>query len=165
MYKHLGSRTVYRQSYDVADCYEKLAGADEACADILYQAGQYNQGAYFLLQAMEKYVKSRICRRIDVLNPYYADVLRQTGHSLEESVDLLVKIEARGDAAMEEHISRQIKEGVLQNIYMPRLYNAVRYPFYRSHHYSLLTLEKQDYDDIKQMFSLLKIFIRQLEVR
>lgn len=69
MYKHLGSRTVYRQSYDVADCYEKLAGADEACADILYQAGQYNQGAYFLLQAMEKYVKSRICRRIDVLNP------------------------------------------------------------------------------------------------
>lgn len=166
-YKRLGRRQYYTESGDVGDVFLALSREDEACAGALCEMGRYNQAVYFLIQAVEKYIKHRICRRINVTNPYYAELLRKTGHSLEQSLTLLIQVEANGDETMEEHMSRQIQEQVLQNVRFSSIYNAVRYPFY--HHarktYAMMQMSRKDYDDVQAMFALLRKYLQELAVR
>lgn len=81
----------------MAEEFMKLAIEDEESALILCNSAHYNQSVYYYIQFMEKYVKSYICKRIDVTNQYFAERLRNLGHSLDIATDFLIEIIAGND--------------------------------------------------------------------
>ena len=47
------------------------------------------------VQAMEKKIKGYICGKVDALNPYFAEKLRDIGHSLDKSIEFLIEMIVR----------------------------------------------------------------------
>ena len=84
----IGKRVEIRESTEIASVYQELSRKDRLAADCLFQQRLYNEAAYFYIQSMEKRVKEFICKKIDVSKSYYADMLRGTGHSLENSIEI-----------------------------------------------------------------------------
>ena len=89
---YLGRNRYINNGIDMSDEFLIISKNDEKATQILCQQGLYNQAAYFYIQSMEKYIKSFICKKIDVTNDYYANRLRTLGHSLDTVIVFLLKL-------------------------------------------------------------------------
>ena len=71
----------FRHNIDVAAEFFRMAREDEQTGNILLNAGRYRQSMYFILQAMEKYVRSKIFSIVDARNQYFRQ--KQRDHVLQ----------------------------------------------------------------------------------
>ena len=150
---------------EVSDQYAAMALQDENAAMELQKSGFYNQSGYFYIQAMEKYIKCHITRKIDAMNPYFAEkISRSLGHSLNESVALLVDVYAGNNTSMAEQMNQQISTNILKEINFRSLHNMLRYPTYSSHfgNYTTLALTNKECVTLKNVLNTLKSYLNDL---
>ena len=75
---------------DVSNEYEVLAKKDEEVSKLLFKNGEYKHAIYFCIQAMEKYIRSKI---FSIVNPnleYFRK--RNQNHSVEDAIEFLLEI-------------------------------------------------------------------------
>ena len=96
--------------YDMSEEFGMIAKQDEEVANLLCRQGFYNQSVYYYIQSMEKFIKSFICQKIDVTNNYYANKLRQLGHSLDAAIDFFIEIVSGNDNNLRIQVSEQLKD-------------------------------------------------------
>ena len=161
---NLGRTTYINNGIDMANIFFNISQEDEKTSKILYEKGYYNQSVYFCIQSMEKYVKFFICKKVDISNKYFANKIRETGHSIDSSIDFLIEIIAGNDNLLREQISNQIKNQILHGVKLSRLYNAVRYPFYNEYNksYKILKMSLIDCKEMYMMFEALKKMLQDL---
>ena len=165
---YLGNRKFLKDSLEVANQYIIIANSDEKAANALEGLGLYNQASYFYIQAMEKQIKANIAQIVDVTNTYYRDLIRNTmGHSLDKSLDLLIKIYAKGDAVVAEQLKNQLLTLVLKGVRFSALHNNIRYPnFYEvKKKYSMIEINKSDCDELSKMLPSLKNYLNKMKNR
>ena len=159
-----GKYTYINTGIDMANVFLKISEDDEKVANVLCENGNYNEATYFYIQSMEKYVKYFISQKVDISNKYFANKIRETGHSIDKSIGFLIEIVAGNDDLLREQISNQIKYQILKGVKLSVLYNAVRYPFYNEYkgNYKILSMSISDCLDIKNMFKGLKNMLQDL---
>lgn len=162
---YLGKSHYINNGIDMSDEYLNISKNDEKAAELLYLQSLYNQAVYFYIQSMEKYIKSAICRKIDVTNNYYADKLRMIGHSLDDAIDFFIEIVSGNNEMLKMQITEQLKKGVLKGVRFSAIYNAVRYPFYKNYNYKLTQMSKNDCEQMKEIYDLLKRYIDSVNIR
>lgn len=155
---HFGKRNIVYDEADVALKYHELAEKDFASANILAINELYNEAAYFYIQAMEKYTKEQICHKIDPSNKYFANIIKDTGHSLDKSLTLLIEIYCGKDLAAKQQIENILLKNILKDTKFEILNNTLRYPRYeyKYENYTVIELSKEDTDILCEMTSLLK---------
>lgn len=163
--KLIGRKKELLTSIDVATEYERLAKNHTKAAEVLYNSGLYNESVYFYIQAMEKEIDEKICRKVDVTNPYFAERTRETSHSIDKSIEFLVEIYAGNDKTLYTQIRNQIIRGILKNIKFAKLHNNVRYPVYNlnKNSYNIYTIQKNECDEIREMQQKLILFLKDLD--
>lgn len=162
--KYIGTRKYINDGIDMASIYEKKAIKDEQAAHLLASQGLYSEAIYLYIQSMEKSIKSHICQKLDITQPYYADRLRQMGHSLDSSIHFLIEILSGNNEIIREQISKQILSGVFQGIQFSSLHNNIRYPLYhpQTKSYSMLEVSGNDCYRIQEINECLKRFLKDL---
>lgn len=161
----LGTQYVVCNGLDMADEFLKLSKEDEHAGIVLYEQGLYNQSAYFYIQAMEKYIKGVICKRVDINNDFYSSKFREIGHSLDSSIEFFILILTGNNELLKNHLEKQIKENIFCNIKFSGLYNAIRYPFYKNNIYRITKLSKEDCYKLYKIHCLLKKYIDELQLK
>ena len=164
----VGQKKILRNSIDVADTYYDIASRDEFSAKILRELGLYNQAGYFYVQAMEKFIKSCIANKIDLIKPFYADKVKSNmKHSLKSACDFLIEIFASNDDLLKEQMKKQLAEDILQGIYSMDLNNDLRYPKYVDNYndYSFLNLSEFDCARMEDILVGLKKYLKDLSNR
>jgi len=89
---------------------------------------EYRHATYFAVQAMEKYVRSEIFKRVNAMNEYYQ--ARTRTHDLDVLLIFLVEI-ASADETAQAAVRSQLHEHVLENARFGELHNDLRYPMFR----------------------------------
>lgn len=114
---------------------------------------------------MEKCVKEKLCRTIDVTNIYFSNRLREIGHSLDTSVEFLIEILSQGNSVLKQQITSQLVEGILKNIKFSRLHNDVKYPRFncKYNQYTMLNINKEDCEILKQISGNLRKYLDDLD--
>ncbi len=163
--KYLGEPYYVNNGIDMSGEFEEIAKQDEKAAVFLCKQELYNQSVYYYIQSMEKYIKSFICKKIDITNDYYADRLRQLGHSLDASIDFFIEIVSGNDNNLKIQVSSQLKKGVLKDIHFTSVYNAVRYPYYKNGSYRIIKMSKSDCAQVQDIYDMLKTYINSIAVR
>lgn len=162
---YLGKRRFIQEGIAMADEFFNLASGDEYAAKILCENHCYNQAAYFYIQSMEKYIKGYICQKINITNKTYANMLRSLGHSLDEAVDLLIKIISGNDERLKQQTEYQLKVVILRNVCFSVMYNEVRYPYYgKQQQYSITDIGSEDCKILEEIYGGLKNYLKQLSV-
>ena len=164
----LGKRKIISDSFDVAENYLEIAKNDEAAAVVLKRQRLFNQAGYFFVQAMEKQIKYHIAKKINVLNPHFAEEIRKTmGHSLDESLNLLFQVYTGNNEVLFNQLNAQLKIQVFQELNFSALHNKVRYPVYSSkfQNYSSLELVERDCEALQNMLMLLKKYLHDISRR
>ena len=162
---YIGKRQYIEDTFDVSERYSLIAQKDEDAAVALEDKGLFNQAGYFYIQSMEKHIKAHIAKKIDLMNPHFADEMKRTmGHSLDESLKLLFKLYSGNDDTLFSHLYQQMIHQVFQDVKFAALHNKVRYPTYDSRHkkYTDLLLGKDDCHTLSNMLSLLKQYLDNL---
>src|ERR1700681_4007285 len=134
-----------RRGVDVADEYLRLAQEDESTGLLLQAAGHNRHAVYFLLQAMEKYVRAKIFERVDPHNASFRNQHRN--HSVDDAVDFFVQV-ASSDVRVREKIRLQLDQFVYRGIRFNWLHNDLRYPSYSQRDASYACLDLND-DDVR----------------
>lgn len=147
-----------KHGVDVSYQYGRLAREDERVGLMLKERGEHRHSIYFLVQAMEKYVRSKIFSIVDATNPYFRE--RERNHSVEAALEFLVEV-INGNNLVRDQIKKQLREYVLGDIKFNLLHNNLRYPFYSSHYnsFSHLEVNKSDNELIIQKLNALKSFL------
>lgn len=153
-----GKRKIINDGLDVALKYHELAEKDYASANILADNGMYNEAAYFYIQAMEKYTKEQICQKIDPSNKCFANMIKDTGHSLDKSLAMLIEIYCGKDIVAKQQIENILLKNVLKDTKFEILNNTLRYPRYdfKYKNYTAIELSREDTDILCQMTLSLK---------
>lgn len=164
MQNFIGHRK-YIDSLEMSETYMSLGKKDEESAILLQKNALYNEAVYMYIQSMEKKIKGYICKKINLSLRYYADKLRDIGHSLDKSIDFLIEILAGNDDTLRKQLSMQVKNGVFENIEFSKLYNNCRYPYYhlQKGNYSMLNIDAQDCLRIANINKKLDNFIRDFD--
>lgn len=152
----------FRHRVNVSDEFNRLAIEDEDAATALIEIGKHRQASYFLVQAMEKYVRRTIFTLVNPNLEYFRE--RNRSHSLEDAVEFLVEIVSKNNATIEQQVKNQLYQHVLGNTHYNQLHNNVRYPVYfkKYNSYSILEVGGEDSAVLKKRLSLLKIFLSEL---
>ena len=158
-------RKEYIELLEMSNTYTYLGKKDEEAAILLQKNLLYNVAVYMYIQSMEKKIKGCICKKINVSLPYYADKLRNIGHSLDKSIDFLIEILAANNDVLTKQLSMQLKSGVFENIEFSKLYNNCRYPFYyhKRKNYSILNIDEKDCSRIADISKKLDRFINDFD--
>ncbi|MEY8334903.1 hypothetical protein AALB53_17635 [Lachnospiraceae bacterium 47-T17] len=162
---YLGKFHDVNNGIDMSIEFETIAKQDEKTADILCKQGLYNQSAYYYIQSMEKFIKSYICKKIDITNAYYANRLRQLGHSLDDAIDFFIEIISGNDSNLRIQVSEQLKRGVLKGIRFSTIHNVCRYPVYKNGSYRIIEMKKHDCTLLREIYDMLKTYINSINVR
>lgn len=143
---------------DVSYEYGRLAREDERVGLMLMEKGEHRHSIYFLIQAMEKYVRAKTFSIVDARNPYFRK--REQHHSLAAALEFLVEV-INGNQLVREQIKQQLHDHVTGDIDFRHLHNNLRYPFYseRYNSYSSLEVAKRDNELIARKLPSLKEFI------
>lgn len=147
-----------KHDINVSDEYEFLAKRDEEVSQLLYKNGEYQHAIYFAIQAMEKYIRSKIFSLVNPNLEYFRN--RNRSHSVEEAIEFLLEI-ITTDKVLRNTIREQLFVSILGNINYHHLHNNLRYPFY-SHKfdsYSVITYMKEDYIFVENGLQKLKIYL------
>ncbi len=142
--------------------YGRLAREDESAGISLKERGAHRHSIYFLIQAMEKYVRAKTFSIVDARNPYFRE--RERTHSVEAALDFLIEV-INGNQIVRDQIKKQLRDHVLGDIRFNLLHNNLRYPFYseRFNSYSSLEFSERDSDLILQKLNSLKIFLEGID--
>lgn len=162
---YLGKSYYINNGIDMSDEFLKISIQDEKSAILLYQQGFYNQSVYFYIQSMEKYIKNSICKKIDITNLYYANKLRELGHSFDDAIDFYIEIIAGNDEVLRMQIIEQLKNGVLKGLHFSIIYNSTRYPFYKNNSYKITEMSSNDCEQLMNIYQSLKNYINSINVR
>lgn len=143
---------------NLSEEYQNIARHDEHVAAALMSLGEYRHAAYFLIQAIEKYLRSKIFSIVDGRQAYYREQNRN--HSVEEAADFLVQVMST-DTRVQEHIRSQLNQYVLSGVQFHHLHNNIRYPRYveRQNHFVSLKVSKEDVESIRARLLWVKNFI------
>ena len=151
----------YFEGLDLATEYTNMAENDFLSAKFLENRAVYNQAAYFYMQYMEKKIKASISRIINPTLPYYANKLREIGHSLDKSIHFLIEILSGNDISLKLQLEHQILNVIFENIMFGHLYNQCRYPSYHENHrnYSMIEITAKDCERIRVIAKKLDKFL------
>lgn len=138
--------------------YSRLAREDERVGLMLKDSGEHRHSIYFLIQAMEKYVRAEIFTIVDARNPYFRE--RERNHSVEAALEFLVEV-INGSPIVRDQIKKQLGDYVLGDIRFTHLHNNLRYPFYSERHnsYSSYEFTRDDNEIVVQRLNALKSFL------
>lgn len=152
----------FRQRVNVSKEYLALASSDEIAAEKLSQVDYYRQACYFIIQAMEKYIRAKIFSLVNADIKYFRDENRN--HSLDSAIDFLIKV-VSSDPITQQQVSKQLTEYVLVNTKYNHLHNNLRYPAYFQKYdsYSMLDVGREDYQMLCNRLSLLKSFLNDID--
>ena len=142
--------------------YKRLAQGDERVGLTLKNSGEHRHSIYFLIQAMEKYVRAKTFSIVDARNPYFRE--RERSHSVESALEFLVEV-INGNPLVRDQIKKQLRDYVLGDIRFNLLHNNLRYPFYseRFDSYSSLQVTERDNEIIVQKLDSLKSFLAEID--
>lgn len=156
---HIGR---FRHKVKVSVEYANMSKSDEAAAQALAQSGHYRQACYFLIQAIEKAIRSKIFTLVNPNLEYFRE--KNKSHSVESAVSFLIELIAT-DELVKTQVSKQIYEHVLGSTHYSRLHNNLRYPAYFQKYdsYSMLDLVERDYNFLKQKLSNMRLFLSDLD--
>ena len=146
---------------DISYEYYNLALEDEKVAILLKNKGEYRHSIYFFIQAMEKYIKSKIFTLVNPNLEYYIN--KNKHHSLDYSIEFLIEV-----ISPDENIRNQVKsyfnEYVFKGLSFRNLHNNLRYPFYdRSRgYYNIIKFDIEDCKYIEEMLENLKKYLKDL---
>ena len=163
-----GKQNFIKDSFGVAEKYLEIAQADEQTALALKKNRLFNQAGYFFIQAMEKQIKHHIAKKINAMNPYFAEELRKTtGYSLDESLKLLFKVYTGNDEVLFNQLNEQIRTRVFREVNFSTLHNKVRYPIYNPKYqsYAFLELSARDCETLQDTLTLLKKYLEEISRR
>jgi len=151
----------FRHRVNESDEFYHLAEEEEQAAVTLAQAGHYRQACYFLIQAMEKFIRAKIFSLVNPNLEYFRD--RNRTHSLDAAVNFLVEV-VSSDKVVQEQVFSQLNNHVLGNTKYRQLHNNLRYPTYFAKHdsYSMLDVQKCDFDVLSHRLLVLKKFLRDM---
>lgn len=141
-----------RNVTDVAAEYQMLAQEDEKIGRLLIDQGHYRHGVYFLVQAMEKYVRSTIFGLVNPHVPYFRQ--KTQTHNLDELLAFLREILC-SDEEFRKLLHHQMDDSVLGGIKFGELHNNLRYPRFNDRHCSYSVL-KVNHEDAKIVFARLQ---------
>lgn len=164
---YFGKRKIISKPEDIADEYRKLAQDDLHAAMTLEKNGLYNQAGYYYFQSMEKKIKYHIAKRTNIINDYFAEAIRKTmGHSLNQSVDLLLKIYSGNDQIKHNQLSDMMNTHVFMNTDFSVMNNKFRYPSYSRYHqnYTMITLSLEDCQKLKEMEERLDKYLIEMDL-
>lgn len=153
------NRVGYFKRGIVVSCeFAALAKSDEAAALVLAEHRQYRQACYCLLQAMEKWIRSKIFTIVNADIEYFRS--KNKSHSVESAIEFLLEIIAPDDLKRRQ-VMRQLKEYVLGDIHYAQVHNNLRYPYFSEKHqnHSLLEVKEDDFNALKQRLDRLKLFL------
>lgn len=147
---------------EVADEYRTIAEEDEQAALLLISKGKYRNSVYFLVQAMEKFVRATILGLVNPHTGYFQD--RTRTHNLDDLLDFLVEI-ISSNSTVQEQVRYQLHSFVLGGIRFGKMHNDLRYPQYsvRYKSYSMLRITAEDADFALQRLQTLKQFLRDIQ--
>lgn len=153
-----------RREYNVTDVsaeYRTLAESDEKVGQLLIGQGQYRHGIYFLIQAMEKYMRSTIFGLVNPNTDYFRQ--RTLTHNLDNLLAFLREIVC-SNSELREQVRLQMQNHVLGGIKVGALHNDLRYPNFDERHryYSLLSVSRQDADITLERLQTLKRFLNDI---
>lgn len=151
----------FRRQVNVSQEYLALARSDEIAAEKLSQVDCYRQACYFIIQAMEKYIRAKV---FGIVNPklgFFRDENRS--HSLDSAIEFLVKV-ISSDPVIQQQVLKQLSEYVLGDTKYNHLHNNLRYPVYFSNldSYSMLDVGRNDYNRLFERLSSLKHFLNDI---
>lgn len=151
-----------RHSVDVTDEYKLLAIKDEEVALLLKYNRQYRHSIYFFIQAMEKYIRSKIFSKVNANLEYFRN--RNKSHSLGNAIEFLIEI-VSSDDNVRNQVKKQLNDFVLENIRFQQLHNNLRYPFYSHKYDSYLVAEYSEEDCIfiEKKLEALKKYLVQID--
>lgn len=150
-----------KEIINISDYYLKKAELDKKAGKVLVDQGLYSQAIYFELQYMEKFIKSEICKKINIENRYTHELVNK--HSIKELLFFLIDI-----IVVNEIFNKQLKyqvEEILGEIDYNKLHNNLRYPYYSPKRKTFIYVEynKEDYEQIvNDNFKQLKNYISSL---
>ena len=158
MSKFLGK---LNHNINVSEEFKSLSVSDEYAANILFVNGAYKQSSYYIIQAMEKLIRSKIFTLVDAKNEYFMD--RNRTHSLEDAADFLIDILGTNEI-VKKQVSNQLYKFVLGDTKYNYLHNNLRYPFYskKFNSYSSLDFEKSDASILLGRLDSLKKFLKDI---
>lgn len=130
---------------------------------MLMSRGDHRHATYFAVQAMEKYVRAEIFKRVNATNSYYMD--RTRTHNLDELLEFLVEI-ASGDESVRSMVRKQLAEYVLGNVRFGELHNDLRYPRFhrRRGNFVILAVDSQSADFVVARLDALKSFLASMHL-
>ena len=146
---------------NVPNAYLAMSVSDERAAKVLFEHREYRQACYFLIQAMEKRIRSKIFTLVNPNHEYFRD--RNRTHSLDDAVTFLIDICSTNDI-VKKQITLQLQTYVLGNIKYNFVHNNLRYPHYSNKYnaYSMLEVNEKDFNLLCEKFDLLKKFLENM---
>ena len=143
---------------DLSAEYHRLSKEDELAAEVLQKAKQFRQACYFIIQSMEKSIRSKIFTFVNPDFEYFRK--KNQNHSLESAVEFLIEIVST-DPVIRQQVSLQISNHVLGNTKYSHLHNNLRYPSYfeKFNSYSVLDVGDNDYTLLKSRLHSLRRFL------
>ena len=150
---HIGK---LKHDVNVSTAFMTLAKEDENAAEYLASFQQYRHACYFIIQAMEKFIRAKIFTLVNPNLEYFRDKNRT--HSLESAVEFLIEI-ISDQQVIRDQVSSQL--GITR---YNALHNNLRYPSYsrRFDNYSILQVHAEDYDRLKTRLHSLQLFLKDL---
>lgn len=157
-HRHIGS---LRHNIILSNEFLKLAKDDELAATTLANSGMYRNACYFIIQAMEKTIRSKIFTLVNPNLEYFRNKNRH--HSLESAIDFMLEIIST-DPLIKEQITNQLFNHVVGRTNYTHLHNNLRYPFYseRYNSYSVLEITEFDYKELSTRLHTLRSFLNDL---
>lgn len=150
-----------RHRVNVSSEFSQLAKNDELAAICLAASGHFKQACYFLIQAIEKSIRSKIFSLVNPNIEYFRE--KNKTHSVESAIEFLIEIVST-DEITKEQISNQINFHVLGKTNYSQIHNNLRYPFYSKKYdtHSVLDVTRNDFNELKRRLDLLKKFLEDL---
>jgi HEPN domain-containing protein len=157
--KYIGHR---RKTIDICYEYLKLSKEDEDAGNLLLEQNRYRHSCYFFVQAMEKFVRYAIFKKVNASNEWFIDKTRT--HNLDDLLEFLIEIVSTKEA-IREQVKLQLDQFVLNGVRFGQLHNELRYPLFnlKTKQYTILDIEKIDAEHSKKKLNDLKIFLRDIE--
>jgi len=149
----------HRHDVEVSFEYRRLAEEDEKVATLLFEQNQYRHAMYWIIQATEKYLRSKIFSIVDPKNQYFRE--KNRNHSVEDAAMFLAEV-APVDQQTRVHIKQQLHFFITQDVRFQALHNELRYPAYLERHgyFCSLSVGRADAQRLFDKLQWLKMFLR-----
>jgi HEPN domain-containing protein len=156
---HIGN---FNHKINVSTEFYQLSIEDESSANLLAKENKFRQACYFIIQAMEKAIRSKIFILVNPNIEYFRN--RNRTHSIDSAIEFLIEI-ISNDKIIQNQVSKQLNFYVLGNTKYEYLHNNLRYPSYFKKYdsYSILNVGLKDFKELNKRLQLLRKFLNDLD--